>query len=200
MRAAYHDADPLAAEGRLEDLARQLDKAHPGAVANKLNEPTVVICNEDERVVVSPRSPFWPGCGTSRSPVGDDQEHVGRRARCACSARTSSRKRNRPRGSRNGIGHGGPASGSAIAPPEGRSARRPRSVDERDVDPDRRRRSRGWLRGGVPRRRPPLPPRPGRRPRPGRPPRPPSPPRRTTTSGPGPLQLSWPRCYRPRMR
>ena len=34
MRAAYHDADPLAAEARLESLARQLDKAHPGAAAS----------------------------------------------------------------------------------------------------------------------------------------------------------------------
>ncbi len=34
MRAAYHDADPLAAEARLEGLARQLDKAHPGAAAS----------------------------------------------------------------------------------------------------------------------------------------------------------------------
>ncbi len=34
MRAAYHDADPLAAEARLENLARQLDKAHPGAAAS----------------------------------------------------------------------------------------------------------------------------------------------------------------------
>ena len=35
MRAAYHDADPLAAEARLEDLARQLAKAHPGAAASQ---------------------------------------------------------------------------------------------------------------------------------------------------------------------
>jgi putative transposase len=34
MRAAYHDADPLAAEARLENLARQLAKAHPGAAAS----------------------------------------------------------------------------------------------------------------------------------------------------------------------
>lgn len=34
MRAAYHDTDPLAAEARLQDLARQLDKAHPGAAAS----------------------------------------------------------------------------------------------------------------------------------------------------------------------
>jgi len=34
MRTAYHDADPLAAEARLNELARQLDKAHPGAAAS----------------------------------------------------------------------------------------------------------------------------------------------------------------------
>jgi len=34
MRAAYHDADPLAAEARLEELARQLAKTHPGAAAS----------------------------------------------------------------------------------------------------------------------------------------------------------------------
>lgn len=34
MRAAYHDPDPLSAEATLEDLARQLDKAHPGAAAS----------------------------------------------------------------------------------------------------------------------------------------------------------------------
>ena len=34
MRAAYHDADPLAAEARLNELARQLDKPHPGAAAS----------------------------------------------------------------------------------------------------------------------------------------------------------------------
>ncbi|HET9566348.1 MAG TPA: IS256 family transposase [Mycobacterium sp.] len=34
MRAAYHDPDPLNAEATLEALARQLDKAHPGAAAS----------------------------------------------------------------------------------------------------------------------------------------------------------------------
>jgi len=34
MRAAYYDADPLAAEARLNELARQLDKDHPGAAAS----------------------------------------------------------------------------------------------------------------------------------------------------------------------
>ena len=34
MRAAYHDPDPLGAEATLEALARQLDKAHPGAAAS----------------------------------------------------------------------------------------------------------------------------------------------------------------------
>ncbi len=34
MRAAYRNADPLAAEADLEALARQLDKAHPGAAGS----------------------------------------------------------------------------------------------------------------------------------------------------------------------
>ena len=34
MRAAYHHPDPLAAQAALEALARQLDKAHPGAAAS----------------------------------------------------------------------------------------------------------------------------------------------------------------------
>ncbi len=34
MRAAYHDPDALAAEATLEALARQLDKAHPGAAGS----------------------------------------------------------------------------------------------------------------------------------------------------------------------
>lgn len=34
MRAAYHDADALAAEAALEALARDLDKRHPGAAAS----------------------------------------------------------------------------------------------------------------------------------------------------------------------
>jgi putative transposase len=34
MRAAYHDPNPLNAEATLEALARQLDKAHPGAAAS----------------------------------------------------------------------------------------------------------------------------------------------------------------------
>lgn len=35
MRAAYHDnPDPLQAEATLEQLARSLDKAHPGAAAS----------------------------------------------------------------------------------------------------------------------------------------------------------------------
>lgn len=34
MRAAYRDTDALAAEAALEALARQLDKAHPGAAAS----------------------------------------------------------------------------------------------------------------------------------------------------------------------
>jgi transposase-like protein len=34
MRVAYHDPDPLGAEATLEALARQLDKAHPGAAAS----------------------------------------------------------------------------------------------------------------------------------------------------------------------
>jgi transposase-like protein len=34
MRAAYHDPDPLTAEATLEALARQLDKAHPGAAGS----------------------------------------------------------------------------------------------------------------------------------------------------------------------
>ncbi len=34
MRAAYHNPDPLAAEADLEALARQLDKAHPGAAGS----------------------------------------------------------------------------------------------------------------------------------------------------------------------
>jgi len=37
MRAAYHDADALAAEATLEALARSLDKSHPG-VAGSLRE------------------------------------------------------------------------------------------------------------------------------------------------------------------
>lgn len=34
MRAAYHDPDPLRAEGTLEALGRSLDKTHPGAAAS----------------------------------------------------------------------------------------------------------------------------------------------------------------------
>ncbi len=34
MRAAYHDADALAAEAMLEALARELAKSHPGAAAS----------------------------------------------------------------------------------------------------------------------------------------------------------------------
>lgn len=34
MRAAYHDPDALAAEAALEELARSLDKAHPGAAGS----------------------------------------------------------------------------------------------------------------------------------------------------------------------
>ncbi len=34
MRAAYHDADALAAEATLEALARDLDKGHPGAAGS----------------------------------------------------------------------------------------------------------------------------------------------------------------------
>jgi len=34
MRAAYHDPDPLSAQATLEALARDLDKAHPGAAAS----------------------------------------------------------------------------------------------------------------------------------------------------------------------
>jgi transposase-like protein len=34
MRAAYHDPDPLSAEATLTDLARQLDRSHPGAAAS----------------------------------------------------------------------------------------------------------------------------------------------------------------------
>ena len=34
MRAAYHDPDPLHAEATLEQLAKNLDKAHPGAAAS----------------------------------------------------------------------------------------------------------------------------------------------------------------------
>jgi transposase-like protein len=37
MRVAYHNPDTLAAEADLEALARQLEKAHPGA-ANSLRE------------------------------------------------------------------------------------------------------------------------------------------------------------------
>jgi putative transposase len=34
MRRAYHQADPLVAEAELEALARELDRAHPGAAAS----------------------------------------------------------------------------------------------------------------------------------------------------------------------
>ncbi len=34
MRAAYHDPDPLSAQATLEALARDLDKAHPGAAGS----------------------------------------------------------------------------------------------------------------------------------------------------------------------
>ncbi len=34
MRAAYRDPDPLGAEARLEALARDLHKSHPGAAAS----------------------------------------------------------------------------------------------------------------------------------------------------------------------
>jgi putative transposase len=34
MRAAYHHADPLVAQAELEALARELDRAHPGAAAS----------------------------------------------------------------------------------------------------------------------------------------------------------------------
>lgn len=34
MRAAYHDLDPLKAEANLEELARQLQKSHPGAAGS----------------------------------------------------------------------------------------------------------------------------------------------------------------------
>ena len=34
MRMAYHLADPLLAEAELEDLARSLDRSHPGAAAS----------------------------------------------------------------------------------------------------------------------------------------------------------------------
>ncbi len=34
MRAAYHDPDPLSAQATLEALARELDKAHPGAAGS----------------------------------------------------------------------------------------------------------------------------------------------------------------------
>jgi transposase-like protein len=34
MRGAYHHADPLVAQAELEALARELDRAHPGAAAS----------------------------------------------------------------------------------------------------------------------------------------------------------------------